>query len=162
MPLVGRAILIGSWGQAIVLFAIAGVSDALDGYLARRLGASTAIGAYFDPIADKILLTVIYASLGLAKAVPWWIVGIVFGRDALILLMAAYALLFTNIRRFPPSIWGKISTLLQITAALAVMAANYGVWPTEDVTLSLMVLGTLGSGFHYAWRGVVSLRAKTN
>ncbi len=161
-PFIGRAILIGNWGQAILLFALAGVSDAVDGYLARRLGASTALGAYFDPIADKILLSVIYISLAVAKAIPWWAVAIVFGRDLLILLMAAYALLFTSLRRFPPSILGKISTVLQIAAALAAMAAKYGVWPSEDVTLSLMLAGTLGSGFHYAWRGVAMLRAKTN
>jgi len=146
----------------MILFALAGVSDGIDGYLARRLRAATAIGAYFDPIADKILLSVIYVSLGAAKAIPWWMVGVVFGRDLLILAMAAYGLLFTTLRSFPPSIWGKLSTLLQIIAALAVMATNYGVWPAEDFTLSLMVAGTVGSGFHYAWRGVTALRAKTN
>ena len=88
-----------------------------------RFEISTRVGAYFDPIADKILLSVIYISLGLAGAMPWWMVAVVFGRDALILAMAGYGLLFTSLRKFPPSVWGKISTFFQIAAALVVMGA---------------------------------------
>jgi phosphatidylglycerophosphate synthase len=64
----------------------------IDGFLARRFQISTRAGAYFDPIADKILLSVIYVSLGLAGAMPWWMVAVVFGRDVLILAMAGLRL----------------------------------------------------------------------
>ena len=137
---------------------VAGFTDVIDGFLARRLQASTPAGAYFDPIADKILLSVIYVSLGIAGAIPWWMVAVVFGRDVLILAMAAYGLLFTSVRKFPPSVWGKISTFFQIAAALVVMGARAGIPAPVTLALCLMVLGTIVSGLHYMWRGVELLR----
>jgi cardiolipin synthase len=158
-PFVAVAILNGNYGRAIALLGLAGISDALDGFLARRLGAATRVGAYFDPIADKILLVTIYVSLGVADAIPRWMVAAVLGRDVLILAMAAYGLLFTTLRKFPPSMWGKISTLLQILAALAVMLARAGVPSPVALALWLMLAGTIWSGIHYAWRGVKMLQA---
>lgn len=158
-PFVAADILHGHYGRAIILFFIAGLTDVLDGLLARRLGAGSRVGAYFDPIADKILLSVIYIALGLSHAIPWWMVEIVFGRDILILGMAAYGLLFTSVRKFPPSVWGKVSTFFQISAALVVMGDRDGVPAPMSLALWLMVAATIWSGVHYAWRGVVLLRA---
>ena len=157
-PFIASGILTGHYGRAIVLLFAAGFTDVMDGYLARRFKISTRIGAYFDPIADKILLGAIYISLGLAGAIPWWMVGIVFGRDMLILAMAAYGLLFTQLRKFPPSVWGKISTFLQIGAALVVMGARAGIAAPVTLALYLMVFGTIVSGIHYVWRALVLLR----
>jgi cardiolipin synthase len=157
-PFVAADILHNRYGRAIVLFFLAGLSDVIDGYLARRMQSSTPAGAYFDPIADKILLSVIYVSLGLAGAMPWWMVGVVFGRDVLILAMAAYGLLFTSVRKFPPSVWGKISTFFQIAAALVVMGDRAGIAAPVTLALCLMVLGTIVSGLHYVWRAVGMLR----
>lgn len=157
-PFVAVDILHQRYGPAIVLLFIAGFTDVIDGFLARRFKAATPAGAYFDPIADKILLSVIYISLGLAGAIAWWMVAIVFGRDVLILAMAAYGLLFTRLRKFPPSVWGKISTLLQIAAALTVMGARAGIPAPVSLALYLMLFGTIVSGLHYMWRGVVMLR----
>lgn len=157
-PFIGADILHQRDGRAIILLFIAGFTDVIDGFLARRLKTSTPVGAYFDPIADKILLSVIYISLGLAGAIAWSMVAIVFGRDVLILAMAAYGLLFTRLRKFPPSIWGKISTFFQIAAALVVMGARAGIPSPVTLTLYLMVFGTVISGLHYMWRGVVMLR----
>lgn len=161
-PFVAWAILSGRYGEAILLCFAAGFSDILDGVFARRLHEVTSVGAYFDPIADKIMLSVIYISLGAAGAIPWWMVAVVFGRDLLILGMAAYALLCTRIRKFPPSVLGKISTFLQISAALVVMGAKYGIPAPVELALWLMVAGTFASGFHYAWRGVRQLGANMN
>jgi cardiolipin synthase len=158
-PFVAADILHRRYGRAMVLFFLAGVSDAIDGFLARRLGESTRLGAYFDPIADKILLSVIYISLGFTRDIPWWMIAVVLGRDALILAMAAYGLCFTSIRRFPPSVWGKISTLLQIAAALVVMSAQAGILAPVQLALWLMVAGTIVSGLHYVWTGISKLRA---
>lgn len=158
-PFVAISILHGGYRCALVLFFLAGVSDAIDGFLARRLKQASRIGAYFDPLADKILLSVIYISLGVARAVPWWMVAVVFGRDILILAMAAYGLLFTSVRAFPPSVWGKISTFLQIAAALTVMGAGAGIPAPVELALLLMVAGTVVSGLHYVWTAISQLRA---
>jgi len=157
-PFVAVSILAGNSERALILFFLAGISDGLDGFLARRLDKITAFGAYLDPVADKILLATIYISLGAAGAIPWWMVGVVFGRDILILGMVAWGLIFTKLRKFPPTIWGKVSTVLQIAAALGVMADRAGVAMPVDLLLWLMIAGTVWSGIHYAWRGVTLLR----
>ena len=157
-PFVASDILHGRYGRAIILVFAAGFTDVMDGFLARRFQISTNIGAYFDPIADKILLSVIYISLGLAGAMPWWMVAVVFARDVLILAMAGYGLLFTSVRKFPPSIWGKISTFLQIAAALVVMGARAGIPAPVTLALALMLAGTIVSGLNYIWRGMGLLR----
>ena len=148
----------GRYARALVLLFLAGVTDVIDGYLARRLQVATSAGAYFDPVADKILLSAVYISLGIAGAIPWWMVAIVFGRDVLILAMAAYGLLFTTHRKFPPSVWGKISTFCQIGAALVVMSARAGIAVPYLWALYLMVFATAWSGMHYVWRAVVTIR----
>ena len=157
-PFIAADILHNHYGRAIILFFLAGVSDVIDGFLARRLQESTRVGAYFDPIADKILLSAIYIALGVAGTMPWWMVGVVLGRDVLILAMAGYGLVFTSVRKFPPSVWGKISTFFQIAAALVVMGARDGIPSPVTLALALMVAGTIISGLHYVWRGVVRLR----
>jgi cardiolipin synthase len=153
-PFVASDILHDRYGRAIILLFAAGFTDVIDGFLARRFQISTRVGAYFDPIADKILLSVIYVSLGLAAALPWWMVAVVFGRDVLILAMAGYGLLFTALRQFPPSVWGKISTFFQIAAALVVMGARAGIPAPVTLALALMLVATVASGLHYVWRGM--------
>ena len=157
-PFVASDILHDRYGRAIILLFAAGFTDVIDGALARRFQISTRVGAYFDPIADKILLSVVYIALGLAGALPWWMVAVVFGRDLLILAMAGYGLGFTSVRKFPPSVWGKISTFFQIAAALVVMGARAGIPAPVTPALSLMVLGTAVSGLHYMWTGLQMLR----
>jgi cardiolipin synthase (CMP-forming) len=101
---------------------------------------------------------VIYVSLGIAGAIPWWMVAVVFGRDVLILAMAGYGLLFTRLQKFPPSVWGKISTFFQIAAALVVIGARAGIPAPVTLALCLMILATSVSGLHYAWRAIILLR----
>ena len=132
-PFVASDILHGRYGRAIILLFAAGFTDVIDGFLARRLQISTRVGAYFDPIADKILLSVIYIALGIAGALPWWMVAVVFG---------------------PPSVWGKISTFFQIAAALVVMGARAGIPAPVTLALSLMLVATVVSGLDYVWRGM--------
>jgi cardiolipin synthase len=157
-PFVVVAILDAHYGRAIILCFLAGISDVIDGWLARGLGESTPAGAYFDPVADKILLSAIYIALGVVGAIPWWMVALVFARDIVILAMAAYGLMFTTVRKFPPSVWGKISTFLQIGAALVVMGARDGIPAPVELALWLMVAGTVWSGVHYVWLGIRALR----
>ncbi|HLG99205.1 MAG TPA: CDP-alcohol phosphatidyltransferase family protein [Bryobacteraceae bacterium] len=157
-PFVAADILHGHWTRSLILLFAAGFTDVIDGFLARKFSHPTRAGAYFDPIADKVMLVAIYLALGAARAMPVWMVALVFARDVLILGMAAYGLLFTSIRKFPPSIWGKISTFFQIAAALVVMGDRDGIPAPVRLALVLMVCATGWSGIHYAWTGLLALR----
>ena len=161
-PFIALAILHNQYGRALLLCFFAGLSDGIDGRLARRLNSITRLGAYLDPAADKLLVAVVYVSLGYVGQLTWWSVGIVLGRDVLILGMVAWGMLFTKIREFPPSVWGKLSTALQILAALMVMgAANR--WPVpRDPVVWAMLAATVWSGIHYAWHGLAQLGTRGN
>jgi cardiolipin synthase len=159
-PLAVRAILIGRFDLALAFFFVAAATDGLDGLAARRLHLETRLGAYLDPIADKLLLSLSYLALGIRGAIPWWLVALVFGRDVLILLMAGAALLLTVHRDFPPSIWGKISTAFQVLAALAVLANGVAWGPHFPLRLFFWAAAaaTAVSGAGYVWRGVRTVR----
>lgn len=162
-PLVIQAILEGRHILALALFAGAAFTDYLDGASARHLGVTTQTGAYLDPIADKCLLSGVFLALAVAHIVPWWLVAVIFGRDVYILLGVATVMLFTSIRRFPPSVWGKVSTFVQIVTAVVWMARDAFPLPALEA-LSFLSLWpcavlTICSGLHYTWRGVQIARA---
>jgi cardiolipin synthase (CMP-forming) len=98
----------------IPLFIIISVTDIADGYFARRLHAASRLGAYLDPVADKILLSGSFLVLALTGAIESWLAAVVLGRDVMILATAGVLYLTTKRRNFPPSRWGKASTLVQI------------------------------------------------
>jgi cardiolipin synthase len=151
--------LAGGW-----MFGGAALTDVLDGGFARRFGAQSKIGQYFDPIADKILLSCIYIGLALGGAVPPWIVVLIFARDLWILALSGVALSLTDFRDLQPSRWGKISTFFQIMAAVAVMAARAyeSSWFLRISTILLVGVVILAavSGFDYTLRGVAYLRRR--
>jgi cardiolipin synthase len=151
--------LAGGW-----LFGGAAFTDILDGGLARRFGSQSKIGQYFDPIADKILLSCIYIGLTLGGAVPLWIVLLIFGRDLWILTLSGIALSLTDFRELQPSSWGKISTFFQIMAAIAVMGARAyeSSWFLRISTFLLagVVILAVISGVDYGLRGVAYLRRR--
>lgn len=149
--------------SALLLIFVAGATDALDGYLARRFDCTSRLGAYLDPIGDKLLLVSVYVTLGLRGGVPRWLMWLVLGRDALILGMVAFALLATTVRRFPPSIWGKISTVFQVMGALAIIAGN-AYFPNrpqvyDQVATVPTAIATLWSGLHYVWLALRQFRS---
>lgn len=152
-PVLVLAILRGQWMPALWIGITAGITDVLDGFAARLLKVSSKVGAYLDPIADKLLLSASYLALGIAHALPWWMVALVFGRDVFILAMAAYGYFFTTIRDFPPSVWGKLSTFVQIVAAMVLVAEKAGSGVPAAPFLWVMVVTTAWSGIHYGWRG---------
>ncbi len=161
-PLVAGCIVHEAHGLALALLVVAGFTDALDGYLARRFGWSTQLGAYLDPIADKALLVTVYIALGMAGLIPPWLVIVVVGRDLLILMVAAAALLGTHYRKFEPSVWGKLSTLVQILTGGVVLGSRVFPWPVVRVWAdNLPVIAgivTAWSGLHYVWRFAWTLR----
>jgi cardiolipin synthase len=161
-PLVAWAILARRPVLALFLFAIAAFTDYLDGATARRLRLITPSGAVLDPLADKCLLSGVFLALAAAGMVPWWLVAVVFGRDLYILLGAGIMLLTTPIRQFPPSIWGKVSTCVQIATILTWMVRNiWNLWLIRNLASAgvwICAAFTLWSGIHYTWRGVQTVR----
>ena len=161
-PWVAWFILHRGYRQALMLLLVAGVSDWLDGHLARRYGSATRLGAYLDPVADKVLLVTVYISLGWAALIPFWLLLIVVGRDLLILLFAGAMLAATRQRNFDPSVWGKLSTLVQVVTGAAVLADQ--AFPSAVLSLWAAILPSLAavttgwSGVDYARRGVRMLR----
>jgi cardiolipin synthase (CMP-forming) len=140
----------------------AGLTDAFDGLLARRLGAETRFGAWLDPLADKFLLVSLYLAFGYAGLVPGWLVWLVVGRDVLIVSMAASALVATPIRDFPPSVSGKVSTVIQIGVSVLVVAScSTFPWAAAVVPFAvwLVAFATVWSGIHYISRAIVLARA---
>ncbi|HVX67452.1 MAG TPA: CDP-alcohol phosphatidyltransferase family protein [Bryobacteraceae bacterium] len=159
-PVVVYCLVAGLYEDALLTLLAAGLTDGLDGLAARTLHMETRLGAYLDPIADKTLLSATYLAMGAAGVVPWWLVGLVFGRDLLILAMAGAALVFTRYRDFPPSVWGKLSTFCQILAGLAALvAAAFPSW-TIPVAPFLWVAAaaTIWSGAGYVWQGAKMAR----
>jgi cardiolipin synthase len=157
-PFIVHAVLQQKCGTALALIAVAGFTDGLDGLIARRFNWQTRIGAYLDPVADKLLLTAVYVSLALAGLAPTWLVWLIVSRDVAILLMAAAALVFTRFRDFPPSIWGKINTALEIGTAFMLLvecAASVRVPAMlEPALIWITAASTAWSGLHYVGRAL--------
>ncbi|HEY4360796.1 MAG TPA: CDP-alcohol phosphatidyltransferase family protein [Bryobacteraceae bacterium] len=128
------------WHTAVWLMLAISITDVADGYLARKLGASSRVGEVLDPIADKLLLGGSYLTLWWIGAIEGWLTAIVFGRDALILLAAGVAFLMSQKpRRFPPSVWGKLSTFCQISLVVGIV----GGFPAWSVQIAKGVVATL-------------------
>jgi cardiolipin synthase len=155
-PFLVWLLLAGNYRGALILCLAAGLTDMLDGFLARRFGSVSQTGAYLDPIADKVMLSATFLALGIGGAIPVWLVVLVFGRDALMLVAIGAILIFTPIRRFPPTIWGKLSTVVQIVFLLCVLS---GISPPALVWAPAIT--TAWSGLHYAWVGARMLPKHT-
>jgi cardiolipin synthase len=140
------------WALGILL--AAGITDGLDGLLARRLHQKTAVGAYLDPIADKLLLSSSFFVLALDGKIGWWLAIIVLGRDVLMLTAAAVILLAVGYVAFPPSIWGKLATSLQILMVFLViflaLAENPILHLARNACTWLVAFFTTFSGLHYS------------
>jgi len=139
---------------ALLILVIAGLSDGIDGVLARTLNQKSALGAYLDPIADKLLLSSSFVVLAMAKRVAWWLTIMVLSRDVLLLVVAAVIILISGYRPFPPSIYGKFTTFFQIVFVFTVVLAAaypYPYWERVNNGLIYTVTAfTVFSGFHYS------------
>lgn len=158
IPLFVILLVYGRPGWALAVFAFAGLTDLLDGLIARMTRQRTSLGAWLDPMADKLLLVTTFVVLSVPQTdlvvrFPLWLTILVISRDVVIVITVAIVNIVMGVRTFRPSIWGKIATGTYLVTCVVVMWFNYlgrdsvvvhiGVW------CSLVI--TLVSGFHYIW-----------
>ena len=123
VPVVVWAIIYGELWLAFVLFLAAGVSDAVDGYLAKRFNMASELGAYLDPLADKTLIVSIYVTLGIAGKIPLWLVILVVSRDIMIIGAIMLSWLLESPLKMKPLLVSKLNTVAQIVFACVVLAS---------------------------------------
>jgi cardiolipin synthase (CMP-forming) len=140
---------------ALLVLVVSGLSDGIDGLLARSLNQRSALGAYLDPIADKLLLSSSFVILAFKKQLAWWLTILVLSRDVLILMVAIVILLVSGYRPFPPSIYGKLTTAAEIVLVfLVVLGAAYPQYRLDrlnDIFIYAVTALSIISGFHYSF-----------
>jgi cardiolipin synthase len=130
VPIVVVMIAEGRWMAAFVLFVTAGVTDAVDGFIARRFDLRTELGAYLDPLADKALLISIYVTLAIEGVLPGWLAVVVVSRDVMIIGAVILSWLLDNPVEIRPALVSKLNTLVQIGfAALKLGILAFGIGP---------------------------------
>lgn len=158
IPVFAILLFYGLSGWALIVFVIAGVSDAVDGFIARRLDQESELGTIIDPIADKLLMTVAFVILTMPNVlqptrylpVPFWVTATVIGRDVLIVTVAGAINIMTGFRGFRPSWTGKLSTTVQVIAVgLILLAAVFEYSFYLPTVYAAVVLLAAVSGFHY-------------
>ena len=146
----------GLLGWALATLVVAGLTDALDGFFARRSGQKTTLGAWLDPMADKLLLTAAFIVLTvpgtpLLTRIPLWLTVCIISRDVVIIATVAIVNLAVGRRTFPPSIYGKFATAIYIATCLAFVVFNY--LAIETRLLDVFVYASFGitvvSSLHY-------------
>lgn len=154
-PFLVAAVLESRFRSGFILFVVAGITDALDGTLARILKQRTILGQYLDPVADKLLLSTLFLVLTHMNLIPVRVTALVFGRDLGILVVAAILYTAVGRREFKPSIFGKANTVAQVIAVAAVLLrqvdADHWVQLLRNIALDTTVVLTIASGLHYAW-----------
>jgi cardiolipin synthase len=156
MPFLVAEILERHFQVGLALFVVAGLSDALDGLLARWLKQKTTLGQYLDPVADKLLLSTLFVVLAHLGLIARTITILVISRDVGILIVAALLYAAAGVRNFTPGIFGKASTVAQIAAVAFVLfqqvyVADWVAW-SRAFALDATVVLTILSGLQYAWR----------
>jgi cardiolipin synthase len=153
IPFIVISILDNEYGWALGLFVLAGLTDNLDGVLARLLKQKTVLGQYLDPIADKLLLSTLFLVLSFAGKIPWKFTVLVFSRDVGIVITSAIVYATTSLRDFRPSVYGKANTVAQIVTLFFVLLHELHavVWVAyaRDAFLWTTMTLTVISGVHY-------------
>lgn len=152
-------VVYGRFGWALIVFLVAGATDAFDGVAARQAGQKTTLGAWLDPAADKLLLVTTFVvltlpNLGLVNRIPIWLTVLIISRDVGIVLTVAIVSLAMGPRTFKPSLLGKTATAFFIVTCVVVMFFNY--LGTTSVIVDVFIWGslviTLASGIDYVFR----------
>ena len=152
VPVIVWAIVSSQMEIAFAIFVIAGVSDAVDGFLAKRFNMTSELGALLDPLADKALLVSIYVALGIWGAVPRWIVILVVSRDIMIVSAVIVSWLFDKPVEMKPLMVSKLNTVAQVAFAALVLASlgfRFQPHPYDLILMGLVTVFTLGSVWLY-------------
>lgn len=164
IPFIIINIVDNNYRWALILLVIAGLSDGLDGLLARTLHQQTKLGQYLDPIADKLLLSTLFLVLSILHRIPWKYTVLVFSRDLCILFICAVLYASTSIRDFRPSIFGKINTGAQVVTIFFVLLfqvdSTAWIYYCRKVGLYSTFAFTLVSGLHYVF--LIGQRIRTH
>ncbi|WP_299788672.1 CDP-alcohol phosphatidyltransferase family protein [uncultured Shewanella sp.] len=149
-------ILKEDYGAVLWIALVAGLSDGIDGFLARKLNAVSRYGAIVDPISDKVLLISVYVSFAIVELLPWWVAIIVVIRDLLIVCGALLYHWQFGRYEIAPSVWGKLSTFVQITFALMLLTDKVYPFLSEVIyqagMWSLIVMAFISGGHYlYVW-----------
>jgi len=162
IPLFVILIINQSFSWALIIFALAGITDGIDGLIARITRKRTELGAYLDPIADKLLLSAGFITLAIIEMLPSWLAVVVIARD-MIILLGILVMILTHIPpKIQPSLIGKITTSLQISTILLVLMAHYGTFLKHLATIAIYatMLFTIFSGAHYIYIGTRMVNQK--
>ncbi len=155
IPFIVIEVLDGQWHWAFGLFLLAGVSDGLDGLLARRLGQHTRLGQYLDPIADKLMLSTLFLLLTYKGLIPRYVAVLVFSRDLGILLISTVLFVTSLLRDFRPSWFGKLNTVTQIAAVVVIFSRKTLGWSGPGLVggglLRMVAVLAPLSAAQYAW-----------
>lgn len=147
VPLVIVMIVNARWEAAFIVFVVAGVSDAVDGFLARRCGMASELGAWLDPLADKALIVSIYITLAIVGAIPIWLVVLVAARDIMIVAAVLLSWLLARPLTIAPFAVSKLNTAAQIAfAALALGSRAFGVDPGQAGAVAELIVAVLTLG----------------
>jgi cardiolipin synthase len=147
-------------GAALAVFALASVTDLLDGYIARARGGPTRLGAFLDPVADKLLLTAAFVTLTYLRVIPFWVTAVVVSRDVMMVVGVLLIHVAGGKVTPRPSWLGKTSTVVQMATVLAAMLAFYfGVPAVPKLFAVATALFTVASGLQYLVHGVKLLNA---
>jgi cardiolipin synthase (CMP-forming) len=155
LPFIVIYLVKGDYKWALVLFVLAGLSDGLDGLLARKLHQQTLLGQYLDPIADKLLMSTMFLVLSIEHMIPWKFTVVVFSRDVSILMVSGVLFMIAGLRDFRPSIFGKANTFAQVAAIFFVLLLLVEpvrwVWIARTIFLRATFFFTIISAVHYAF-----------
>ena len=158
IPVFASFLFYGYSGWALFVFLIAGISDGIDGFVARKFNQESELGTIIDPIADKLLMTVAFIVLALPNVlhptrflpVPFWVTAAVIGRDVLIVTVAGAINVMTGFHGFKPSRLGKLSTFVQVVAVTLILFAAFLDYSFYLPTVYfIVVLIAFVSGIHY-------------
>lgn len=163
-PVIAWLLYCSRFREALILLLLAGASDWFDGFAARRLNSAGHAGVVLDPLADKVLLVTLFIVLSLLRLIPLWMLALAVGRDLVIVIGALLVRLLRGVRRFLPSVLGKVSTFFQIT--LVLLALLYAAFPfhaflyLKYAALCLSAFFTFVSGIDYIRLGILFARRR--
>ena len=161
-PVIVWMVVDGNYRTAVCLAVVAGVTDFLDGHLARTRNQQTKFGQYADPLADKLMLSGAFLAFGIIGVTPYWLVEAVFGRDLYLFLASVISMRFSPLREFRPSLAGKLNTSIQILYVVLMLAAvtseNTNLFKTANLLVWPITALAFYTAVHYTVRGILHIR----